>query len=279
MAPGSRTPLRMPTDPEKSPAGDSSTSPSIDPSNGNMTESALPTVDEGRLAELDAVLTRHGPPGARGSLGRAAIEDLLTNRSTSVEASVVVGDLRLSTIVLREAVQTTLFARFIIGFTEAVRSLANASGGWFDKFTGDGFIAYWITPPGEPAALRDVPEFCQALLPAAGNLVTNLRKTSRNFPVGVGLSLGADAGPCELVRVGEALTLVGGPIVGATRMVAGAKSGQTLLNVYLGEQIAAERTWLADSGIQLERTSVNTKEYPQGQEAYELRFPGIAGSR
>ncbi len=247
--------------------------------NTSLSGSAPLTLGDGRLAELDAVLARHGPPGARTSLGERALQDLLTNRSTSVEASVVVGDLRMSTIVLREAVQTTLFARFIVGFTEAVRSLANSSGGWFDKFTGDGFIAYWITPPGEPTVLRDVPEFCQALLPAAGNLVANLRKTSRNFPVGVGLSLGADAGPCELVMVGEALTLVGGPIVGATRMVAGARSGQTLLNVYLGEQLAGEREWLADSGIQLERTSVNTKEYPEGQEAYELRFPKIAETR
>jgi class 3 adenylate cyclase len=244
-----------------------------------MTESASLPVGEGRTAELDAVLARHGPPGARATLGEDAVEDLLTNRSTSVEASVVVGDLRMSTIILREAVQTTVFARFIVGFTEAVRSLANASGGWFDKFTGDGFIAYWLTPPGETTALRDVPEFCQALLPAAGNLVSNLRKTSRNFPVGVGLSLGADAGPCELVMVGEALTLVGGPIVGATRMVAGARSGQTLLNVYLGEQLAGEREWLLDSGIELERTSVNTKEYPEGQEAYELRFPKIAEAK
>ena len=228
------------------------------------------------MADLDAVLARHAPPGARASLGDRAVEELLDHRSTSVEASVVVGDLRLSSLVLRESVQTTLFARFIVGFTEAVRSLANANGGWFDKFTGDGFIAYWITPPGQPAALRDVPEFCQSLLPAASNLVANLRRTSRNFPVGVGLSLGADAGPCELVRVGEALTLVGGPIVGASRMVAGASPGQTLLNVYLGEQIAGEREWLADSGIRLERTSVRTKEYPRGQEAYELRFPGVS---
>jgi class 3 adenylate cyclase len=235
-----------------------------------------PPFSGGRLADLEAILGRHGPPDARQALGDTAVEDLLTNRSTSVEASVIVGDLRMSGIILREAVQTAKFARFIVGFTEAVRSLANASGGWFDKFTGDGFIAYWLTPPGQPAALRDVPEFCQALLPAADNLVSNLRKSSRNFPVGVGLSLGADAGPCELVLVGEALTLVGGPIVGASRMVAGANPGQTLLNVYLGAQIAEERDWLAESGIQLERTSVKTKEYPLGQEAYELRFPGIA---
>jgi|HubBroStandDraft_1064217.scaffolds.fasta_scaffold88996_1 class 3 adenylate cyclase len=244
-----------------------------------MAESAPSRFKVDRLGDLDAILARHGPADARQMLGDSAIEDLVTNRSTSVEASVVVGDLRMSAIILREAVQTTKFARFIVGFTEAVRSVANASGGWFDKFTGDGFIAYWLTPPGQPAALRDVPDFCQALLPAADNLVSSLRKTSRNFPVGVGLSLGADSGPCELVLVGESLTLVGGPIVGASRMVAGANPGQTLLNVYLGEQLAEQREWLTESGIQLERTSVKTKEYPLGQEAYELRFPGITDHR
>jgi class 3 adenylate cyclase len=232
-----------------------------------------------RLADLEAVFARHAPPGAWALLGERAVTDLLTQRSTPVQASVVVGDLRLSSLVLRESVQTALFARFIVAFTEAVRSLANANGGWFDKFTGDGFITYWITPPGETPALRDVPEFCQALLPAASSLVANLRRTSRNFPVGVGMSLGADAGPCELVQVGEALTLVGSPIVGATRMVAGASPGQTLLNVYLGELIAADPEWLADTGIRLERTSVRTKEYPEGQEAYELRFPGVEDAR
>ncbi|MGD0256852.1 MAG: hypothetical protein ABSB90_03090 [Thermoplasmata archaeon] len=238
-----------------------------------MSGAGGPSTVEERLSDLDSVLDRHGPPGARAALGDRAVDDLLTHRSTSVEASVVVGDLRMSTIVLREAVATTQFARFIVGFTEAVRSLANSSGGWFDKFTGDGFVAYWLHPAGETAAMRDVPEFCQALLPAAGSLVANLRRTSRNFPVGVGLSLGADSGPCELVLVGEALTLVGGPIVGATRMVAGAKPGQTLLNVYLGEQLAERKDWLEERGIQLARTSVKTKEYRQGQEAYELRFP------
>ncbi len=238
-----------------------------------------PAPRDERLSDLEAVFTRHAPAGARELLGDSAVEELLTHRSTTVQASVVVGDLRLSTLLLRESVQTPLFARFLVGFTEAVRSLANGNGGWFDKFTGDGFIAYWITPPGEDPALRDVPEFCQSLLPAASSLVANLRKTSRNFPVGVGLSLGADAGPCELVRVGEALTLVGAPIVGATRMVTGASPGQTLLNVHLGELIAADPDWLTDTGIRLERTSVKTKEYPEGQEAYELLFPGVEDAR
>jgi class 3 adenylate cyclase len=208
-------------------------------------------------------------------LGDEAVEDLLTMGSTPIEADVVVGDLRMSAIVLRESVKTSLFARFIIGFTEAVRSLANGSGGWFDRFTGDGFIAYWVRPAGEGTGATDVPEFCRAVLPAADSLIANLRRNSRNFPVGVGLALGADSGPCELVLVGGALTLVGSPIVGATRMVAGAEANRTLVNVYLGEKFERDGRRLADSGIRVERTSVSTKEYPHGQVAYELVFSHI----
>jgi class 3 adenylate cyclase len=191
-----------------------------------------------------------------------------------VEATVVVGDLRLSGLILREAIQPSLFARFMIGFTEAVAELTRQNEGWFDRFTGDGFIAYWLDPGPDRPSVDRLTEFCQAVMPAADSLISRLKQNSRNFPSGVGLSLGADAGRCELVRVEGLLTLIGSPVVGATRMAASAAANQTLLNVYLGEVMRRNPEELASSGIQLDRTSVRTKEYPNGQEAYELRFPG-----
>jgi class 3 adenylate cyclase len=196
--------------------------------------------------------------------------------STPVEATVVVGDLRLSGLVLREAIQPSLFARFLIGFTEAIAGLTRENEGWFDRFTGDGFISYWIDVEGAEPSVERLTAFCQAVMPAAESLITRLRQNSRNFPSGVGLSLGADAGRCELVRVEGLLTLIGSPVVGATRMAASAIVNQTILNVYLGEVVRRDAERLASNGIQLERTSVKTKEYPGGQEAYELRFPSHA---
>lgn len=184
----------------------------------------------------------------------------------------MVGDLRMSGLLLREAVSPSLFARYIISFTEAVRTLANDFGGWFDKFTGDGFIVFWLYE-AEDAIVRTVPDFCLCVLPAAEALIGNLRRNSRNFPAGVGLSLGIDAGPCELVLVGGALTILGSPIVGATRMVSGARAGRALVNVGLGAYFEAQRDRLSSIGAKLERKVVPTKEYPQGQEAYELEFP------
>src|SRR5208282_1825509 len=218
--------------------------------------------DEGRSPDFDSIVLRQGPAGAREQLSGPAIQELLTMGSTAVEAIVVVGDLRMSTLVLKEAVEPSIFARFIVGFTEAVRGLANASGGWFDKFTGDGFVAFWIPPKDAPTGLGAIPDFCRTTLSAADALLASLRRNSRNFPAGTGLSIGIDAGPCQLVRVRDLVTVVGSPIVGATRMVAGASAHQTILNVYLGSALEHDAATLESAGIRLTRKVVRTKEYP-----------------
>jgi class 3 adenylate cyclase len=232
--------------------------------------SSSPDGDES--SPFDAILLRQGPEVGREQISREAIAELLSTGSTSIEAVVVVGDLRMSTLVLKEAIQPSTFARFIVGFTEAVHDLTNAAGGWFDKFTGDGFIAFWILPRDQPFVAGKIPEFCRTVLPAADALLANLRRNSRNFPSGTGLSIGIDAGPCELVRVGELVTVVGSPIVGATRMVAGASSRQTIVNVYPGTALERDTATLEAEGIRLDRRVIRTKEYPEGQEAFELVF-------
>jgi class 3 adenylate cyclase len=224
---------------------------------------------------LEELVARHASETGRAQLTEQNVSDLTDSGSTEVEATVVVGDLRLSGFLLKEALRPALFARFIVGFTEAVRTLTNDSGGWFDKFTGDGFVSFWIHPPGHPPEGAQVPEFCQAVLPASESLVDDLRSNSRNFPHGVGLSLGVDLGPCELVRVGDALTLVGGPIVGATRMAAGAAPNRLVANNLFGRTLEREADQLRAQGIQFERVAIRTKEYPDGQEAYEVRFPRV----
>ncbi len=222
---------------------------------------------------LEESFARHGPSDARRQLSRDGIQCLSTTGSTSINAAVVVGDLRMSGLLIREAVSAPLFARYLVGFTEAIRALAISFNGWFDKFTGDGFIAFWIYQI-EDEIVQHVPGFCRSVLPASQTLIDNLKRNSRNFPIGVGLSIGVDAGPCELVRVGDTLTIIGSPIVGATRMVAGARAGEALINVGLGAALERQKERLEGAGVRLSRRVVPTKEYPQGQEAYELEFVG-----
>ncbi|HTP55384.1 MAG TPA: hypothetical protein VML53_01795 [Thermoplasmata archaeon] len=226
--------------------------------------------DDDALAEA---LAGQGPLGGRARLSEEALRDLTAQRSTPVEATVIVGDLRLSTHLLKESVQPATFARFIVGFTEATRGLAQSRDGWFDKFTGDGFIVFWIGGLEEGFLLETVPGFCQEVRGAASKLIDGLRRNSRNFPAGVGLSLGIDAGPCELVWVGGTLTLVGSPIVGATRMASSATAGETLANIHVGGALERASGAPADPRVAVERVTARTKEYPDGQEAYRLTFP------
>jgi class 3 adenylate cyclase len=228
---------------------------------------------------LEDLLARHAPVAVVQRLGPGALRELATSGSASVRAVVVVGDLRLSGVVLKEAVSHRLYARFVLGFTEAVQGLAGAYRAWFDKFTGDGFVVFWLYDDPSELPTEVIPEFCQSVLPASERLVDNLRRNSRNFPVGVGLSMGLDSGDCELVRVGEAITVVGSPIVGATRMSAGARAGETIANVPIGSALERDASRLAGQGIAIERAVVRTKEYPEGQEAYRLRFPASSLGR
>lgn len=224
-------------------------------------------------AGLEAVIARHAPRGGeRPILSDEAARALDREGSTPVRAVVAVGDLRMSGLLLRESVSPSLYARFLVGFTEAVRGLATDLGAWFDKFTGDGFVVFWLYGENEHLPLTTVPLFCRSVLPSSEVLVANLKRTSRNFPVGVGLALGLDSGPCELVRVGEAITLVGSPIVGATRMVAGARAGEALVNIALGTSLEADLDRLRAAGVEFERTVVRTKEFPEGQEAFRMEF-------
>lgn len=225
--------------------------------------------------EIEALLLNHAPDEVAAQLGPTERRALGAAGSVSVQALVVVGDLRLSGLVLREAVSSATYARFVVGFTEAVRSLAGACGGWFDKFTGDGFVTFWLYADEAHLPTATVPEFCQAVLPASEKLVADLRRTSRNFPTGVGMGVGLDSGPCELVRIGGAVTLVGSPIVGASRMATGARAGETLANVHLGLLLEQEFARTPGRAPALERTVVRTKEYPEGQEAYRLRLEPV----
>jgi len=228
--------------------------------------------DRTRASDLFAILSRHAPERVWASLDEATRQDLLSTGSTSVKAVAVVGDLRLSGFVLREAVAPSLYARFLVAFTEAVRALSAENQGWFDKFTGDGFLAFWLYPDEQHVPADVISEFCLSILPASDHLVTNLRRNSRNFPVGVGLGLGLDAGPCELVRIGDAITVVGSPVVGATRMASGARAGEAIVNIHLGDLLNVNPRPLEARGMVLERAVVKTKEYPEGQEAFRLEL-------
>jgi class 3 adenylate cyclase len=236
------------------------------------------------------LLASHAPPDWERRFRREALLEAIVD-TAPLQMFVMAADIRESTTLMKEAVRFELFARIMDKFVSAVRRGIGAPGGWFDKFTGDGFLAYWIV---QGRASED--EYQRRFVEAAGNIahtahelielfhgrvLEDFRRNSRNLSDGVGLAVGLDAGPGFLVEIAGELTIVGPPVVGATRMVsAAAGPGEIVANVYLGEHLHDEQNGIYRAlGMTSTRESRPTKEYPRGQEVYVLRFGGEPESR
>ena len=238
-------------------------------------------------ARIAGLLETHAPPDWEERFDRDQLLDAIID-TAPLQMFVMAADIRESTLLMKEAVQFERFAKIMDKFVSAVRSGIGTPGGWFDKFTGDGFLAYWITPttPKE--------DYQRRFVEAAGNLahtahelielfhrrvLEDFRRNSRNLSDGVGLSIGLDAGPGFLVEIAGELTLVGPPVVGAVRMVNAASRPQEIFaNVYLGEHLHDEQDGIYEAlGMTATRESRPTKEYPKGQEVYALTFGATEG--
>jgi class 3 adenylate cyclase len=56
---------------------------------------------------------------------------------------VLSADIRKSTFLMKESTNLSRFAQIMTEFINYSRGVVAAHGGWFDKFMGDGFLAYW----------------------------------------------------------------------------------------------------------------------------------------
>jgi class 3 adenylate cyclase len=231
---------------------------------------------------VSRLLKPHAPPDWERRFRATELLDAVID-GEPIQMFVMAADIRESTMLMKEAVRFELFARTMDKFVSAVRRGIGTPGGWFDKFTGDGFLAYWIVQSAPEE------EYQRRFVEAAGNLahtahelielfhrrvLEDFRRNSRNLSKGVGLSMGLDAGPGYLVQIAGELTLVGPPVVGAVRMVAAAAKPQEIFaNVYLGEHLHDEQDGIYEAlGMTATRESRPTKEYPKGQEVYSLTF-------
>lgn len=240
-----------------------------------------PVAEHGKVSHIDGHLERHAPRDRFdptrtevSSRVRRAIAD-----REPIEAIVLTADIRRSSSLLKESIDTLQFATILDDFVGEFRTVLCYHNGWFDKFTGDGFICYWLVENSFASHMETVLAFSATVMenfrryyyPA---FVSNLR----NIPSGVGLSIGIDAGPCHVAPIAGDLTLVGPPIVGAVRMADAARGPyELIMNAYPGNRItdgAKSRTYdLAGAlNFRADGVRVPTKEYPDGQEAYKITF-------
>jgi class 3 adenylate cyclase len=219
-------------------------------------------------------MDHHAPEGWQKIIPPDRLKQLLET-GDQIGLHVLVGDIRQSTSLMKESISSKEFAQITRDFMKAIKSTANTNEGWFDKFTGDGFIIYWIYGDDPNKYIQRILAFCQALLSYFPEVVSKYRMNSQNFPANVGLSLGVDSGQCTLIEIGD-LNIVGPPVVGASRMVSAAEPFETLLNVSIGAALYKDRKQLVTRGVRVFKKKIKTKEYGEGngsgQEAYSVQF-------
>src|SRR5947207_8236305 len=232
--------------------------------------------DRKRAARL---LKTQAPPDWEKRFRKTGLLDSVID-GEPIQMFVMAADIRESTTLMKEAVRFERFALVMDKFVTSVRRGIRSSGGWFDKFTGDGFLAYWIVQPAPPDEYEerfvqttgDIAHTAHTLIDLFHRRVLeDFRTNSRNLSAGVGLSIGLDAGPGYLVKIADELTIVGSPVVGAVRMVTAAGPREIVANVYLGERLRDEQDGVYEAlGVRVAREFRPTKEYPRGQEVYAL---------
>lgn len=169
-------------------------------------------------------------------------------------AVVVSIDIRRSTELMLKARKPELFAKFITELSQKLSRVIIGNYGVFDKFTGDGILAFFP----DFYSGKDAMFFALKAAQECHEVFTQHYNESRDcfnvFIKSAGLGIGVDYGQVTLVNTNNELTVVGIPVVYACRM-SGADAGNTILNQPAKEHV--ENTYKNQTKIS--ETEINIK--------------------
>jgi len=174
------------------------------------------------------ILTRISEEGRVKILDSVPFLELFKN-SNKCDAVVVSIDIRRSTELMLKARTPELFSKFITELSFKLSQVIISNFGIFDKFTGDGILAFFPKfYSGNNAIIRAIraAEECHQVFFEHYN---NSKECFNVFIKDVGLGIGIDYGNVTLVNTQNELTVVGIPVVYACRF-SNAKAGETLIN-------------------------------------------------
>ncbi len=155
-------------------------------------------------------------------------------REDSLDSICVVGDIRRSQDLMTYARDPDEFKDFMVKFLTITRKLVFDHFGVFDKFTGDGFIAYFaksVCEVYEKDYIDCFAEFIKNVLTSTKPIFDEWKSCIRKLPPeSVGLALGADTGKLFYRMEENHFIAMGDAIVWATRMANEAKAEELVVN-------------------------------------------------
>lgn len=146
------------------------------------------------------------------------------------QAVVVSIDIRRSTELMLKARTPQLYSKFITTLSNKLSDIIISNFGVFDKFTGDGILAFFPTfYSGNNAILRAIiaADQCHQVFEEH---YLNSKDSFNIFIKDIGLGVGIDFGDVSLVNEHNEITVVGVPVVYACRL-SSTHAGTTILNL------------------------------------------------
>lgn len=171
--------------------------------------------------------------------------DEIIAEASNARTIAVVGDIRHSQDLMTYAISADAFCSNIVKFINETRTIIDAHGGIFDKFTGDGFIAYFNEHICNELGKNYIDCFLSFLTAeqvVARNIFESWCKEVRKLPHdAIGLGMGADIGNIRFIDSDNHFIAVGEAIVWATRMASQADADQIAVNNLLRVAIDTKR--------------------------------------
>lgn len=153
----------------------------------------------------------------------------LFTRKENYKAFVVSIDLRRSTELMLKAKSPEHYEKFISELCESLTEVIKVNFGIFDKFTGDGILAFFPEfYSGDDAGLYAL----KAALESHNIFSKHYEKHKSSFTAvlkNTGLGIGIDFGITNIVNLNNSYTVIGIPVVYACRM-SSHYAGSTVLN-------------------------------------------------
>lgn len=162
------------------------------------------------------------------------MDDAYIDKMSKSDTLVVVGDIRRSQDLMTYGSNPDVYREKIIEFMDKTRQILKDNCGLYDRFTGDGFIAYFNKYMCEQEG-KDYYEMmlksCREILEFSNPFFDEWVKLLRRIPdMEIGLCIGVDSGIVSFKDLNNQLFAIGDACVWATRMNSAGEKGDIILN-------------------------------------------------